>query len=79
MEYPFTKMQGIGNDFVVFDTFTTPLNLSREQVRHIADRQFGIGCEFKVPEEAFMILELYPGYLQNASGEIEYHIAFKEM
>lgn len=45
MEYQFTKMHGIGNDFVVFDTFSTPLKLSREQVRHIADRQFGIGCD----------------------------------
>jgi diaminopimelate epimerase len=45
MEYQFTKMHGIGNDFVVFDTFTQPLSLSREQVRHIADRQFGIGCD----------------------------------
>jgi len=45
MEYQFTKMHGIGNDFVVFDTFAQPLTLSREQVRHIADRQFGIGCD----------------------------------
>jgi diaminopimelate epimerase len=45
MEYQFTKMHGIGNDFVVFDTFTQSLSLSREQVRHIADRQFGIGCD----------------------------------
>lgn len=45
MKYQFTKMHGIGNDFVVFDTFTQPFSLSREQVRHIADRQFGIGCD----------------------------------
>jgi len=45
MEYQFTKMHGIGNDFVVFDTFSQTLSLSREQVRHIADRQFGIGCD----------------------------------
>jgi len=45
MEYQFTKMHGIGNDFVVFDTFSKPMTLSREQVRHIADRQFGIGCD----------------------------------
>lgn len=38
-------MHGIGNDFVVFDTFSQPLNLTREQIRHIADRQFGIGCD----------------------------------
>ncbi len=45
MELQFTKMNGIGNDFVVFDTFNKPLTLTREQIRHIADRQFGIGCD----------------------------------
>lgn len=45
MEYQFTKMHGIGNDFVVFDSFSQSINLTREQVRHIADRQFGIGCD----------------------------------
>ena len=45
MERQFTKMHGIGNDFVVFDSFTESLTLTREQVRHIADRQFGIGCD----------------------------------
>lgn len=38
-------MHGIGNDFVVFDSFTQSVTLTREQVRHIADRQFGIGCD----------------------------------
>ena len=38
-------MHGIGNDFVVFDTFSQSLILTREQVRHIADRQIGIGCD----------------------------------
>jgi len=45
MEYHFTKMQGIGNDFVVFDTFNQSLSLSRELVRRIANRQYGIGCD----------------------------------
>lgn len=45
MEQQFTKMHGIGNDFVVFDSFSKPVNLTREQIRHLADRQFGIGCD----------------------------------
>lgn len=45
MERPFTKMHGIGNDFVVFDTFSESLSLTREQIRHIVNRQFGIGCD----------------------------------
>ncbi len=45
MEYTFTKMQGIGNDFVVFDTFKQPITLTRELVRRIANRNYGIGCD----------------------------------
>ncbi len=44
-EYKFTKMQGTGNDFVVFDTFTQNLQLIPQQIRDIADRHYGIGCD----------------------------------
>lgn len=40
--------------------------------------RFGIGCEYDVPEEAFMVLELQRGYLRGSSGTIEYHAAFKK-
>lgn len=38
--------------------------------------RLGIGCEYDVPEDAFMLLELEPGYLQRASGTVAYHPAF---
>jgi putative acetyltransferase len=38
--------------------------------------EFAIGCEYDVPPEAFMALELQPGYLRGASGTIQYHAAF---
>jgi diaminopimelate epimerase len=38
-------MQGLGNDFVMFDAINQRVNLSSEQLRHIADRRFGIGCD----------------------------------
>jgi len=41
----FVKMHGLGNDFVVFDTRTTPLALDSRQARAIADRKTGIGCD----------------------------------
>ncbi len=41
----FTKMQGLGNDFVVFDAIGQQVDLSPAQVRRIADRRFGIGCD----------------------------------
>jgi diaminopimelate epimerase len=45
MRLKFTKMHGAGNDFVVLDGFTQPLNLSAEQVRALADRHFGVGAD----------------------------------
>lgn len=45
MATPFTKMQGLGNDFVVFDAVTRPLTLTPARVRRLSDRRFGIGCD----------------------------------
>jgi diaminopimelate epimerase len=45
MRLKFTKMQGLGNDFVVFDGIRQRIALSPEQIRFIADRNFGIGCD----------------------------------
>lgn len=42
---PFTKMHGLGNDFVVLDARAAGLTLSRAQVRAIADRRSGVGCD----------------------------------
>ncbi len=41
----FTKMHGLGNDFVVFNGVAQPLQLSADQCRFIADRHFGVGCD----------------------------------
>jgi diaminopimelate epimerase len=41
----FTKMQGLGNDFVVFDAIRQSLELDSQQIRALADRHFGIGCD----------------------------------
>ncbi|MGM0593610.1 MAG: diaminopimelate epimerase [Pseudomonadota bacterium] len=45
MPLKFTKMHGLGNDFVVFDAINQSVQLSADQVRHIADRRFGVGCD----------------------------------
>jgi diaminopimelate epimerase len=41
----FTKMHGLGNDFVVIDGVTQPARLSRDEIRRLADRRFGVGCD----------------------------------
>jgi diaminopimelate epimerase len=45
MRLPFTKMHGLGNDFVVIDARERPLALTDDQKRRIADRRRGIGCD----------------------------------
>jgi len=45
MRVQFTKMQGIGNDFVVIDCVNQPVSLTDEQARFIADRHYGVGCD----------------------------------
>ena len=45
MEIKFTKMHGLGNDFVVFDGLVQDIELKPEQIRLIADRHFGVGCD----------------------------------
>jgi diaminopimelate epimerase len=45
MPLKFTKMHGLGNDFVVFDAINQSLALTPAQVRFLADRRFGIGCD----------------------------------
>lgn len=41
----FTKMHGIGNDFVVLDAISQSLKFDPALIRRIADRNFGIGCD----------------------------------
>ncbi|WP_339669055.1 diaminopimelate epimerase [Dasania marina] len=41
----FTKMHGLGNDFVVIDLITQRYRLRQKDLLHIADRHFGIGCD----------------------------------
>jgi diaminopimelate epimerase len=42
---PFTKMHGLGNDFVVLDARAAPLLLADDTARAIADRHTGVGCD----------------------------------
>lgn len=45
MNLLFTKMHGLGNDFVVIDAIRQAVDLSPDQVRLIADRHRGVGCD----------------------------------
>lgn len=45
MKLKFTKMHGLGNDFVVLDGIHQTIHLNQQQIRLLADRHFGIGCD----------------------------------
>ncbi len=45
MKLQFTKMHGLGNDFVMIDAIHQPVSLSPEQLRFLSDRHFGVGCD----------------------------------
>jgi diaminopimelate epimerase len=45
MNLKFTKMQGAGNDFVVIDSFNSTVTLNSAQIKKIANRNFGVGCD----------------------------------
>lgn len=45
MKLRFTKMHGLGNDFVVIDATRAPVDLTPARVKAIADRHFGVGCD----------------------------------
>ncbi|MDN5753870.1 MAG: diaminopimelate epimerase [Nitrosospira sp.] len=45
MKLKFTKMQGLGNDFVVINGVNQSVPLTSEQLRRLANRHFGVGCD----------------------------------
>src|SRR5690348_9761564 len=69
----FTKMQGLGNDFVVLDALTRPLTLSPGQIRRIADRHFGVGCDqiLQVEPPRLPETDFYYRIFNADGGEVE--------
>ena len=51
----FTKMQGCGNDFAVFDERTVSLGLTPARAAAIADRRTGVGCDQLIALEALPV------------------------
>ncbi|MDE2022913.1 MAG: diaminopimelate epimerase [Gammaproteobacteria bacterium] len=45
MKIPFSKMEGLGNDFMVIDALDRPLRLDTQRVQQLADRRTGVGFD----------------------------------
>ena len=43
MELKFTKMEGLGNDYIYVDATKEDIRLSEEQIVRVSDRHFGVG------------------------------------
>ena len=73
MRLKFTKMHGLGNDFVVLDALARPLSLSPDQIRRIADRHFGVGCDqvLQVEPPRLPDTDFYYRIFNADGGEVE--------
>ncbi len=73
MNLQFTKMHGLGNDFVVIDAIHQRVELSPAQIRQLADRHFGVGCDQVLIVESAQAAEADFRYrIYNADGgEVE--------
>ena len=45
MQIPFTKMHGLGNDFIVIDGISQAVSIDPDRIKALADRRFGIGFD----------------------------------
>lgn len=73
MQLEFTKMHGLGNDFIVINAMQQPFKLTTEQIRYMADRHFGIGYDqLLVVEKASLADADFRYRIFNANGgEVE--------
>jgi len=73
MQLKFTKMHGLGNDFVMLDLISQHRSLGADHVRRLADRRRGVGCDQVLAVEAPRSPDVDFGYrIFNADGgEVE--------
>ncbi|WP_341677364.1 diaminopimelate epimerase [Niveibacterium sp. SC-1] len=72
MKLRFTKMQGLGNDFVVIDAIRQAFEITPERARLLADRRFGVGCDQILIVEASTTPGVDFRYrIFNIDGEVE--------
>ena len=67
----FRKMNGLGNDFVVFDARKRSLAMDEAKARAIADRKTGIGCDQLIVLEPSKTADVTMRIWNNEGGEVE--------
>jgi diaminopimelate epimerase len=72
MRRPFLKMNGLGNDFVVVEARSQPFAPSPAEVRGIAGREDGIGCDQLIAIEASPRADAFMRIWNADGGEVEH-------
>lgn len=67
----FTKMHGLGNDFMVVDGIAQSFDLTREQIKQLAHRNFGIGFDQLLLIERSNIADFKYRIFNADGGEVE--------
>jgi diaminopimelate epimerase len=67
----FHKMHGLGNDFVIIDARTTPVEMTPARAKALADRKSGIGCDQLILLEPSDIATVRMRIFNQDGGEVE--------
>ncbi len=70
-EIPFLKMNGIGNEFAVFDTRKYDLDITPALAQSIADRSSGIGCDQVISMEPSQNADVFMRIINADGGEVD--------
>lgn len=70
-QIPFLKMNGLGNDFVVFDTRYDKLAMTPDMARFVADRNKGVGCDQIIMLEKSQQADVFMRILNADGGEVD--------
>lgn len=68
---PYWKMNGLGNDFVVFDARTRPITIAPDAAAQIANRETGIGCDQLIILEPHAEADVFMRIHNNEGGEVD--------
>ena len=73
----FTKMQSLGNDFIIIDNLVSPYNnFSKKEIKKICDRNYGVGCDQllilkKSKKDIYLLLIKYLIKTEQNQGSVE--------
>ena len=82
----FSKMHGLGNDFMVIDAIAQDVSLSAEQIQGWADRHFGVGFDQLLLVEAtryrrggFSLSHFQCGWFPRCSNAVTVHVVLRNL